>query len=236
MREFLAAATPAVVLAFAVVASFTTPTALAFVATPPPTAMMNGVSSQQQRLLPSPSIHKEGYQRLSTTELASTTNHDENIGRWWQKAITTAVLTASFWSAPALLGGSVSFMPALSSSPDNSNSNSILVQNTAASAKEMASGSGSRVNKDPESLLRYGLPIQNKEVCRRKNRKEPFSSGFTCVFCAPEIFLVAVASPHTHNTNVHVCLQRMGSNDCLVDDHKNRFANCKLSWKVSRSI
>jgi hypothetical protein len=33
-----------------------------------------------------------------------------------------------------------------------------------ANAKEMASGSGSRVNKDPESLLRYGLPIQNKEV------------------------------------------------------------------------
>ena len=31
-------------------------------------------------------------------------------------------------------------------------------------AVEKASGSGSRVNKDPESLLRYGLPIQNKEV------------------------------------------------------------------------
>jgi hypothetical protein len=34
----------------------------------------------------------------------------------------------------------------------------------AAVAKEMASGSGSRVNKDPESLLRYGLPINNKDV------------------------------------------------------------------------
>lgn len=33
-----------------------------------------------------------------------------------------------------------------------------------ANAKEMASGTGSRVNKDPESLLRYGLPIDNKEV------------------------------------------------------------------------
>jgi len=31
-------------------------------------------------------------------------------------------------------------------------------------AKEMASGTGSRVNKDPESLLRYGLPINNKEA------------------------------------------------------------------------
>jgi hypothetical protein len=28
----------------------------------------------------------------------------------------------------------------------------------------MASGNGSRVNKDPESLLRYGLPIDNQEV------------------------------------------------------------------------
>jgi hypothetical protein len=37
--------------------------------------------------------------------------------------------------------------------------------NYIANAKEMASGSGSRVNKDPESLLRYGLPIQNKDVC-----------------------------------------------------------------------
>jgi hypothetical protein len=31
-------------------------------------------------------------------------------------------------------------------------------------AKEMASGSGSRVNKDAESLLRLGLPIKDKEV------------------------------------------------------------------------
>jgi hypothetical protein len=34
-----------------------------------------------------------------------------------------------------------------------------------ADAKEMASGSGSRVNKDAESLLRLGLPIPKaKEV------------------------------------------------------------------------
>jgi len=29
-------------------------------------------------------------------------------------------------------------------------------------ARELASGSGSRVNKDPNSLLRYGLPAQPK--------------------------------------------------------------------------
>ena len=34
-----------------------------------------------------------------------------------------------------------------------------------ASAKDKASATGSRVNKDPESLLRLGLPINNKEVC-----------------------------------------------------------------------
>ena len=39
------------------------------------------------------------------------------------------------------------------------------MSNIVANAKEMASGSGSRVNKDPESLLRYGLPIKNNEVC-----------------------------------------------------------------------
>jgi peptidylprolyl isomerase len=36
--------------------------------------------------------------------------------------------------------------------------------NTAVQAKELASGSGSRVNKDPRSLLRLGLPAQPKEL------------------------------------------------------------------------
>lgn len=61
------------------------------------------------------------------------------------KVMAVAVLTASLWSAPA-----ISFLDHL---PTNT-----------AVAKEMASGSGSRVNKDPESLLRLGLPIDNKEV------------------------------------------------------------------------
>ena len=62
------------------------------------------------------------------------------------KVMAVAVLTASLWSAPAI--------PFLDHLPTNT-----------AVAKEMASGSGSRVNKDPESLLRLGLPIDNKEVC-----------------------------------------------------------------------
>jgi hypothetical protein len=59
---------------------------------------------------------------------------------------TTFLVTASLWSTPGVT----------SSSP--------FFPNQQAMAKEMASGSGSRVNKDPESLLRYGLPINNKEV------------------------------------------------------------------------
>lgn len=46
----------------------------------------------------------------------------------------------------------------------NNNDVSSWVGGGSASASEMASASGSRVNKDPESLLRYGLPIDNKEV------------------------------------------------------------------------
>ena len=49
--------------------------------------------------------------------------------------------------------------------------NSIVSVMGIASAKEKASGSGSRVNKDPESLLRYGLPIQNKEVSLDTNKQ-----------------------------------------------------------------
>lgn len=60
-------------------------------------------------------------------------------------------LAAAIWAAPATIAG-----PMTTHFPSTSG----LV----ASAKEMASGSGTRVNKDPESLLRYGLPINNKEV------------------------------------------------------------------------
>ncbi len=46
----------------------------------------------------------------------------------------------------------------------NYHSNNVVIASSVANAKEMASGTGTRVNKDPESLLRYGLPINNKEV------------------------------------------------------------------------
>ena len=61
-----------------------------------------------------------------------------------QQFVAAAVLSVTIWSTPNL-----PFLPP---------------QQMQAVAKELASGSGSRVNKDPESLLRLGLPISNKEV------------------------------------------------------------------------
>jgi len=69
-----------------------------------------------------------------------------------RQTLATAALTASLWTAPAFLASNTDMMP------------SFISTETTAVAKEMASGSGARVNKDPESLLRYGLPIKSKEV------------------------------------------------------------------------
>lgn len=67
------------------------------------------------------------------------------------KLAATACMVATIWGTTI-----TTTIPILSSSD--------LCVTTTAVAKEMASGSGSRVNKDPESLLRYGLPIVNNEV------------------------------------------------------------------------
>ena len=74
--------------------------------------------------------------------------------------IATTCMAAAIWASPSAIIGSID-------STDFSN-NMIVNEVRSASvadAKEMASASGSRVNKDPESLLRYGLPIpKDKEV------------------------------------------------------------------------
>lgn len=73
-----------------------------------------------------------------------------------RNAAATAALAAAIWSGPnAVVGPSAIGNSVL---PEG------ITSTVVANAKEMASGSGSRVNKDPESLLRYGLPIDNKEV------------------------------------------------------------------------
>ena len=72
-------------------------------------------------------------------------------------AMSGMALAAAFWVAPATMAG-----PITSNFPGVADN---VMATSVASAKEMASGTGTRVNKDPESLLRYGLPIDNKEVC-----------------------------------------------------------------------
>lgn len=72
-------------------------------------------------------------------------------------ALSGIVLAAALWVAPATMAG-----PVTTAFPGAAGND--VIASSVASAKEMASGSGTRVNKDPESLLRYGLPINNKEV------------------------------------------------------------------------
>mmetsp|Transcript_19260 Transcript_19260/g.32512 ORF Transcript_19260/g.32512 Transcript_19260/m.32512 type:complete len:463 (-) Transcript_19260:124-1512(-) len=80
----------------------------------------------------------------------------ESIDATVKGALSGMALAAALWTAPALMAGTMDQFPSVVSNDAFSSS--------IASAKEMASGSGTRVNKDPESLLRYGLPIKNKEV------------------------------------------------------------------------
>jgi hypothetical protein len=103
-----------------------------------------------------------------STSLSATKKETEGSKEFWHNAqqdlkstVAAVALAGALWASPASL--------ASQSSPtmDHSNGNptvSMLSQMGSASAKEMASGSGARVNKDAESLLRYGLPIKNKEV------------------------------------------------------------------------
>jgi hypothetical protein len=73
-----------------------------------------------------------------------------------KNVISGVALATLLWTAPASLAGASTHFSSFISNQ--------VVASSVANAKEMASGTGSRVNKDPESLLRYGLPIDNKEV------------------------------------------------------------------------
>ena len=85
-------------------------------------------------------------------------NNKLKINDFMAQMGATAALSMALWGAPNAF---------VSSQQAAGQSNMIppMVEHVfAANAKEKASGSGSRVNKDADSLLRYGLPIQNKEV------------------------------------------------------------------------
>lgn len=105
----------------------------------------------------------------TTTALsASSDNSDASFPQQQQKImnkwLATGLVTASLWAAPAMVQNNNFHLP---------NGDSGIFQSSAvANAKQMASASGSRVNKDPESLLRYGLPINSKEVRNETKRNE----------------------------------------------------------------
>ena len=103
-----------------------------------------------------------------STELGAEPNHS-SIHQWIGKAVSTTVITASLWAAPPLLAAQYSW----DWLTINGNSNPFV-----ALAVEKASGTGSRVNKDADSLLRLGLPINNKEVRSHKSCME-FRLGFS---------------------------------------------------------
>lgn len=79
----------------------------------------------------------------------------DSVPAFLRSAAATAALAAAIWSGPSAVVGPASNSDFL---PEG------ITSSVVANAKEMASASGARVNKDPESLLRYGLPINNKEV------------------------------------------------------------------------
>lgn len=90
---------------------------------------------------------------------------DDSHGSFQQqlnKLFATGLVTASLWAAPAMINNV--------DIPGADGPHPMMVTSSVANAKQMASASGSRVNKDPESLLRYGLPINSKEV--RINNRE----------------------------------------------------------------
>lgn len=103
----------------------------------------------------------------NTNDENNNNNFHKNMQTMQQQikgAFAASFLTAALWTSPSIMN-----MDNTNNFNTNTHSNNPVwntVQSTlVADAKEMASGSGSRVNKDPESLLRYGLPIpKDKEI------------------------------------------------------------------------
>jgi len=86
-------------------------------------------------------------------------NHWRGIQDNVKSVIAATVLAGSLWASPSAV---VSTIGSGDGSPMWLDG---ITSSVVADAKEMASGSGARVNKDPESLLRYGLPIpKDKEI------------------------------------------------------------------------
>ncbi|KAL7512963.1 hypothetical protein ACHAXN_010068 [Cyclotella atomus] len=103
-------------------------------------------------IAPAVSFAPQASYTRSSVQLNANSN---DLERTVKNALSGVALATALWTAPATIAGQAAHFPSFENG---------VVSTSVASAKEMASGTGSRVNKDAESLLRYGLPIDNKEV------------------------------------------------------------------------
>jgi len=156
----------------------------------------------------------------STTTKLSTQKSEENpktVQDLWQnqlgKFLTTGLVTASLWAAPA----------ALVSNNNNFDVTPQIFTSSVANAKQMASASGSRVNKDPESLLRYGLPINSKEV-RQRETAAAISVFLLVVYLARVIWFCV------DSLLLLLCLQLRFFR---LQKKINRSVNCKVKLRPS---
>jgi len=96
-----------------------------------------------------------------------------NINNAFTTFCTTAALSAFLWGSP----GMIAEQATMHQLPFGMNQ--VLEHNVVASAKDKASATGSRVNKDADSLLRLGLPINSKEVRELQSNLEGIKQDVT---------------------------------------------------------
>jgi hypothetical protein len=127
-----------------------------------------------------------------------------DLSKIFYQFVAGFALTTTLWTAvPAM--DLQSFVFPTSSSSDSSRPPLLMAMT--AHAKEMASGSGSRVNKDPESLLRYGLPISNKEVSACVRAALLFFPGRFCFGFVSSYRVVGCWNhPTTNHQELHATL------------------------------
>ena len=94
------------------------------------------------------------------TSATTTSLQAERNNNAFSSFCATAAMSALLWGSPGMIAEQATThdLPF--------GLNGVVEQHVVAGAKDKASATGSRVNKDAESLLRLGLPINSKEVCR----------------------------------------------------------------------
>jgi len=101
-----------------------------------------------------------------TTSLQAERNHNKNskINNVLSNCYAIAAMSALLWGSPTMLAEQASTHQYQFPFGLNDVIEHNVMANAGGGAQDKASATGSRVNKDPESLLRLGLPINNKQV------------------------------------------------------------------------